>query len=51
MAKLKYAPVRHDANAFLAKARARKGFSEAHDALELGYQVSSQMLRARSRAA
>jgi ribosome-binding protein aMBF1 (putative translation factor) len=50
MAELKHAPVRHDANAFLAKARARMGFSEAHDALELGYQVASQMLRARSLA-
>ncbi|HRI19096.1 MAG TPA: helix-turn-helix transcriptional regulator [Burkholderiaceae bacterium] len=34
----------------MAKARARKGFAEAYDALELQYQVASQMLAARSRA-
>ena len=50
MANFKYAPVPHDHKAFLAKARARKGFSEAHDALELEYQIAGQMLRARSRA-
>ena len=50
MAELKYKPVPHDHKAFLAKARARKGFAAAYDALELEYQVASQMLRARSRA-
>ncbi len=50
MAELKYQPVPHDHEAFLAKARARKGFTEAYDALELDYQVASQMLKARSRA-
>ncbi len=32
------------------KAQARKGFSNAYAALELEYQVASQMLKARSRA-
>ena len=50
MAKLKYMPVPHDQRAFLAKARARKGFSRAYSALALEYQVAGQMLRARSRA-
>ncbi len=50
MAELKYKPVPHDQNAFLAKARARKGFTAAYDALDLEYQVASQMLKARSRA-
>lgn len=34
MADLKYSPVKHDHQRFLAKARARKGFSEAYEALE-----------------
>ena len=50
MARLKFSPVRHDHAAFLEKARARKGFSEAYAALELGYQVADQLLRARARA-
>jgi transcriptional regulator with XRE-family HTH domain len=50
MADLKYKPVPHDHAAFIAKARSRKGFTEAYDALELEYQVASQMLKARSRA-
>ena len=50
MAELKYKPVPHDHKAFLAKALERKGFKEAYDALELEYQVASQMLRARARA-
>jgi len=39
MAELKYTPVPHDQKAFLAKARARKGFSKAYNALALEYQV------------
>ena len=35
MAELKYTPVVHDQQAFLAKARTRKGFTEAYDALAL----------------
>lgn len=42
--------VPHDHKAFMARARARKGFAEAYDALELEYAVTSQMLKARSRA-
>jgi transcriptional regulator with XRE-family HTH domain len=50
MADLKYAPVPHEHKSFLDKARSRKGFQEAYDALELEYQVAGQMLKARSRA-
>jgi DNA-binding XRE family transcriptional regulator len=50
MAELKYRPVPHNQKAFLAKARARKGFSRAYNALALEYQVAGQMLKARSRA-
>ena len=50
MAELRYTPVLHDQKTFLAKARACRGFSEAYDALELGYQVAGQMRQARSRA-
>lgn len=50
MAELKYKPVAHDHVAFLAKARLRKGFSEAYDALALEYEVANQMLKARARA-
>jgi DNA-binding XRE family transcriptional regulator len=50
MANLKYSPVRHDHEAFLAKARARKGFTEAYDALELEYLVATQLQKARARA-
>lgn len=50
MAELPYKPVPHEHDAFLAKARSRKGFTEAYDALALEYEVSSQMLKARTRA-
>ena len=50
MAELKYKPVAHKHEEFLAKARARKGFTEAYDSLELEYEVASQMLKARARA-
>ena len=50
MAELKYKPVLHDHRAFLAKANARKGFTDAYNALEFEYQVADQMLKARSRA-
>lgn len=50
MAELKYKPVPHKHTEFLAKARARKGFAEAYDSLELEYEVASQMLKARARA-
>ena len=50
MAEVKHSPVRHNHKAFLEKARARKGFSEAYEALELEYQVIDQLLKARARA-
>ena len=50
MAELKYRPVSHDHAAFLAKARKRVGFSAEYQSLELEYQVTNQMLKARSRA-
>ena len=50
MANLKYTPVKHDHKAFLARAGARKGFAEAYEALELEYQVVSQLLKARTKA-
>ena len=50
MAELKYKPVRHNHKQFLDRARARKGFSEVYDALELEYQLADQLLKARARA-
>ena len=50
MAEPKYKPVKHDHEAFLARARKRKGFSQAYDGLELEYRVAEQLLKARARA-
>ena len=50
MTELKYLPVIHDHEAFLAQAGEREGFKEAYEALELEYAVANQMLKARSRA-
>ena len=50
MTDLKHTPTAHNHEAFLAKAKKRKGFTAAYAALELEYQVASQMLKARSRA-
>jgi DNA-binding XRE family transcriptional regulator len=50
MANLNYKPVAHDHERFLARASKRKGFAEAYEALELEYQLASQMLKARSKA-
>ena len=50
MANLKYQPVAHDHDAFIARASKRKGFTEAYEALEMEYQLANQMLKARSRA-
>ena len=50
MAEIKYRPVRHDHEAFLRKARKRRGFKAAYDALAVEYAVVSEMLAARSRA-
>ena len=50
MDELKFKPVRHSQKDFLAKAKAREGFAEAYDAVALEYQLTNQMLKARSRA-
>lgn len=50
MAELKYEPVDHDHEAFLARASARAGFTEEYDALESQYQMVRELLRARTRA-
>lgn len=50
MAELKYTPVAHDHAVFLARARSRKGFAQAHDALAPEYAVIAQLLKARTRA-
>ena len=50
MPELKYKPVPHNHQAFLAKASERKGFTEAYEALALEYHLAGQMLKARSRA-
>jgi DNA-binding XRE family transcriptional regulator len=47
---LKHTPVPHNHRSFLAKAKSRKGFAEAYDALALEYEVVNQMLRARAKA-
>ena len=47
---LKSQPFSHSQKAFLATARARKGFNEAYEALASNYQLAGQMLKARSRA-
>ena len=47
---LNFKPVRHNHKDFLAKAEAREGFAEAYGALALEYQLTNQMLKARSRA-
>lgn len=50
MAELQNIPVAHDHAAFLARARSRKGFAEAYDALVPKYEVVAQLLRARTKA-
>jgi DNA-binding XRE family transcriptional regulator len=50
MAELRHAPTRHDHETFLEKARARKGFAEAYEALEVEYRLVSELLKARARA-
>ena len=47
---LKYAPVKHDHTAFLAKAAKRRGFRQPYDALEVEYALVREMLAARARA-
>jgi len=50
MANLKHKPVPHDHKAFLRKAKKRRGFHAAYDALAVEYAIANQMLAARSRA-
>lgn len=50
MSELKHSHVEHDHAAFLARAAQRQGFTEAYAALELEYQVVSQLLKARTKA-
>jgi DNA-binding XRE family transcriptional regulator len=50
MAEIKYQPVLHDHDAFLKKARKRRGFQAAYQALSVEYAVASEMLAARARA-
>ena len=50
MTDLKYKPVTHDHEEFIARASRRKGFTDAYEALELEYQLADQMLKARARA-
>jgi DNA-binding XRE family transcriptional regulator len=50
MANLKHKSVPHDHKAFLRKARKRRGFRAAYDALAVEYAIANQMLAARSRA-
>ncbi len=50
MANLKHQPVPHDHKSFLQKARKRRGFQAAYDALAVEYAIANQMIAARSRA-
>ncbi len=50
MTELKHTPIVHDHAAFLARARTRKGFSQAYESLEAEYQIIGQLLKARTRA-
>jgi len=49
MADLKYKPVSHDHEAFLKKASKRKAFREAYEDMEEEYQLTREMLAARSK--
>lgn len=50
MAELEHRPVVHDHEAFLARARKRRGFQEAYEALETEYQVAKELIAARASA-
>ncbi|MDR0781453.1 MAG: helix-turn-helix domain-containing protein [Pseudomonadales bacterium] len=50
MTNLKYQPIAHNHEAFIARASKRAGFADAYAALELEYQLANQMLKARTRA-
>jgi DNA-binding XRE family transcriptional regulator len=49
MAELKYQPVPHNHEAFLAEASKRPGFQAAYEALEEEYALVHEMLAARAR--
>ena len=49
MTEIKYRPVAHDHVAFLKKARKRRGFRAAYEALAIEYAVANEMLAARAR--
>lgn len=50
MANTEYRPVPHDHDAFLERARRRKGFDEAYDELEDEYLLVRELLSARTQA-
>lgn len=50
MAETKYKPLRHNHKTFLKKARKRRGFQEAYQALAIEYEIANEMLAARARA-
>jgi DNA-binding XRE family transcriptional regulator len=50
MADLRFKPIPHKHSEFVAKARTRRGFTEAYESLDLEYQLAAQMLKARARA-
>lgn len=50
MTEIKYQPTRHDHDAFLRKARKRRGFQAAYKARAVEYGVAHEMLAARARA-
>jgi len=50
MARSEYRPVSHDHEAFLERARKRKGFDEAYDELEDEYLLVRELLSARTQA-
>ncbi len=50
VAELEHRSVNHDHEAILAHARQRRGFQQAHDALEAEYQVANERIAARAYA-
>jgi DNA-binding XRE family transcriptional regulator len=50
VAELEHEPVVHDHQAFLDRARRRRGFQEAYDTLATEYQVARELIAARARA-
>lgn len=50
MTDMKFKPVKHNHEEFIAKARRRPGFDEVYQASELEYALIDQMLKARTKA-